>query len=87
MALTRTQQGELRSLLKQKLSAQIIEETDQDVDTWSQIHLIEPMNEAQQEVLYDDLLEQVINAQTDKETQAITHFSGILGVLKEKRRV
>ncbi len=86
MALTRTQQIELNSLLKQKLSAQIIEESDQDVAAWTQAELIGPMSEAQQEALYDDLLEQIVAAQTAKRDQASTHFSDVLTVLEDKRR-
>ena len=86
MALTRTQQIELGSLLKQKLSAQIIEETDQAVATWIQTELVGKMTEELQEALYDDLLEQIVAAQTDKRDQASTHFSDVLTVLEDKRR-
>ena len=86
MALTRTQQIELGSLLKQKLGAQIIEESDQDVAAWAQAELVIVMPDALQEALYDDLLEQVVAAQRDKRDQASTHFDGIITVLDEKKR-
>ena len=86
MALTRTQKLEVRALILQKLSGKIKQEPDTEIHAWIDDALIKPMSDEQQEALYDDLLAQVVDAQTEQRDTASTHFSDVLTVLDEKKR-
>ncbi len=87
MALTRDQQTLLAALLKDKLLARIREETDSDIDTWTHTELILPMSDTHQEALYDDLLEQAIDAGIITRDTSNTRLGNEVTDLEAKRRI
>ncbi len=88
MALTRTQQIELVSLLRQRFAALDAHgDTSAETTAWTRQFITDRLPDATQEALYDELLLGLIAEQEVKRDESSTHFSDVLDVLQDKTRV